>query len=358
MSELLFLAGPSAYRRIKQEGLSPADISAVFGASGAAKWLAIHGLDKAIFQHWLTDLEQPVHLFGTSIGAWKLAAAATNNPGEAMDQLAQAYIEQTYGPKSTRHDVARQCTRILEAFLPQHRRQEILANPSLRFHCGTVRSKGLLSLDLSPTLMLAMAKAAVKNIGGRQALHNVMDRVIFHDPRSRCPLDVQDGYHTRQVPLGMENLSQALTASGSIPYVLPGVRNIKSAPRGTYRDGGVLDYHPIPGNFWRQDDSKIILYPHFYSHLVPGWFDKFFKSRKATPKQLDNVLLVSPSPAFVNRMPERRIPDRKDFDRFQGDDTTRMRNWNKVIQNGHQLGDAFLEACNSGRIKTMVRPIR
>ncbi|NBR79906.1 MAG: patatin-like phospholipase family protein, partial [Alphaproteobacteria bacterium] len=35
-SPLIIAAGPTAYEHIKKNGLSPDDISAVFGASGAA----------------------------------------------------------------------------------------------------------------------------------------------------------------------------------------------------------------------------------------------------------------------------------------------------------------------------------
>jgi len=46
-------AGKSAFKHITENGLQPNDISYVFGASGAAKWLAIYGLDRAIFGQWL-----------------------------------------------------------------------------------------------------------------------------------------------------------------------------------------------------------------------------------------------------------------------------------------------------------------
>ena len=45
MADLIIAAGPKALAHIRKHGLSPDDISAIFGASGAAKWLAIAGLD-------------------------------------------------------------------------------------------------------------------------------------------------------------------------------------------------------------------------------------------------------------------------------------------------------------------------
>ena len=55
MTALNILAGERAYQHIKKEGLSPEDISVIFGASGAAKWLTICELDKIIFSQWLLD---------------------------------------------------------------------------------------------------------------------------------------------------------------------------------------------------------------------------------------------------------------------------------------------------------------
>ena len=53
-------------------------------------------LDKIIFSQWLLDSNQLIDLLGTSIGAFKLAAAAQNNPSKALERLANSYIEQYY----------------------------------------------------------------------------------------------------------------------------------------------------------------------------------------------------------------------------------------------------------------------
>ena len=136
---LQILAGPTAFQHIQQHGLSAADISSVFGASGAAKWLAIYGLDHAIFDRWFSDIDHKVHLFGTSVGAWKLAAAAQTNPGEALTALANAYVAQTYAPSPTMADVVAESKKILAAFLPEDVLPQIFAHPNFHFHFGAVR---------------------------------------------------------------------------------------------------------------------------------------------------------------------------------------------------------------------------
>ena len=52
---LTLAAGPTALKRVQEHGLSPNDVNTIFGASGAAKWLAIAGLDKAIFRDWMAE---------------------------------------------------------------------------------------------------------------------------------------------------------------------------------------------------------------------------------------------------------------------------------------------------------------
>ena len=94
--DLLFLAGHRAYERIRSGGLSADDVNMVVGASGAAKWLVLPGLESALFGQWFTGRKKPLHLYGTSIGSWKSAAAAQQNPQAAFDRLAQAYIHQHY----------------------------------------------------------------------------------------------------------------------------------------------------------------------------------------------------------------------------------------------------------------------
>ena len=91
MTLLSIKAGEKAFALIQERGLQAQDVGAVFAASGAAKWLTISALDSVIFAEWLPAAPQPIHLFGTSIGAWKLAAAAQNNPRQALGDFANAY---------------------------------------------------------------------------------------------------------------------------------------------------------------------------------------------------------------------------------------------------------------------------
>lgn len=352
---LQILAGPTAFKHIQQYGLSAGDISSVFGASGAAKWLAIYGLDHAIFDRWFNGIDHKVHLFGTSVGAWKLAAAAQKNPGEALTALANAYVAQTYAPSPTMADVVAESQKILAAFLPKTALPQIFEHPNFHYHFGAVRCKGNLASDKSLALTLGLAKAFLQSRKGRRGLQSQVERVIFTDPRHPAPITARDGYKTETVALTSTNFFSALTASGSIPFVMPGVGNISGAQSGVYRDGGLLDYHPVPGYFW--DHEGLVLYPHFYPYLKAGWFDKLYANRTASPSLLDKAIIIAPTQAYVDSLPYGRLSDRKDFKRFRGQDSERMRTWHEVMAHSHGLGEEFLQLVSSGDIATRVRRV-
>ena len=128
------------------------------------------------------------------------------------------------------------------------------------------------------------------------------------------------------MPLTTANLPEALLASGSIPQVLEPVVDPPGAPHGRYLDGGIIDYHHDPG---RYRGDGLILYPHFFDHLVPGWFDKPFRWRHVPASALDHTVLITPSEAFVRSLPAARIPDRSDFRRY--DTADRFETWWKVV---------------------------
>src|SRR5690606_26120976 len=172
------------------------------------------------------------------------------------------------------------------------------------------------------------------------------ERVILHDGRAAPPLDELTDFPSRCLPLDLANLRHALLASGSIPMVMQGVRDIPGAGVGTYRDGGLLDYHlDLP---YRGDD--LVLYPHFTDKVVPGWFDKALPWRRGDATRLQNVLLVTPSPQYLAALPYGKLPDRNDFKRFMGDAQARKRYWYKAIAESQRLGDELLELIASGRL--------
>ncbi|WP_300667289.1 patatin-like phospholipase family protein [Desulfoluna sp.] len=353
--DLMFLAGHRAYERIQSGGLAPDDVSMVVGASGAAKWLVLHGLDSALFGRWFVGREKPLHLFGTSIGAWKSAAAAQKDPEAAFDRLAHAYIHQYYKGKATPRQVTDEAHRIMDTCLEPGKVEEILTHPYCRLHLSTVRCKGPLASDKPVALAAGLIGAWGANLISRELFRRQCQPTLFYDPRKVPPFSKNGEFPGGRVPLTGENLRPALLASGSIPYVMEGRQDIPGAPDGVYRDGGLFHYHPA-FDFLKGEEG-IVLYPHFYSEVTLGWFDKKRPGRIANGSLLSDVLLLAPSPSFVAELPLGRIPDRRDFDRLVGRDDERVAFWEKSVVMGRRLGDQFLEAVASGRIRDMVRKI-
>jgi hypothetical protein len=353
--DLVIFAGRTAYRHIRKNGLSPNDIDLVLGASGAAKWLVIYGLDAALFSRWFAHRKDPLPVLGTSIGAWKFAAAAQNDPVRALSALKHAYIHQYYQGRVTPAQVSRESGRIMASFLDPARVDEILDHPFLRIAFGAVRCRYLLASGHRIPQILGVAAGAALNRISRNLNRLYLERVVFHhDGFDTGGVDFS-GFPTRCVPLAPGNFQSALTASGAIPYVMEGVTDIAGAPSGMYRDGGILDYHPAfaltPGH------KGFVLYPHFYPHLIAGWFDKKHPGRRVTGAVTDRMILVAPSDRFISRLPFGRIPDRKDFIRLKGQDAKRVDAWETVADLSRNLGETFLDITRTGRIQDLVRPL-
>lgn len=353
--DLLFLAGKNALKRIRDHGLAPDDVSIVAGAAGAAKWIAIAELDKAVFSQWIKGRTRPLHLYGTSIGSWKLAAAALSDPVPALDALVDAYVHQRYPGRITQEKVMAACRGMLDACFPEARVSEILSHPVMRFSLSTVRCKGAAGSDSIPVQFLGLALGYLLNRARRSLLGVFFERAFFHDPRENPAFFEKSEFPTQRVPLHGGNFRHALLATSSIPLVMKGIRNISGALPGMYRDGGILDYHPA--SFSPQDGEGVILYPHFSTRIVPGWFDKSLHARRAEPGHLKDMLVVAPSPDFVSRLPYGRIPDRSDFKTFYGRDDERIAFWKEAASMGRRLADDFMESVLGGSIRTKVRSL-
>ncbi len=348
---LIIRAGKRALEQMRRSGLNAADVEIIPGAAGGPKGLGISGLDRAIFGEWLPSAPGARHLIGASIGAWRFAAACRTNPLGALDEFARAYTEQSYPPRPSRRFVS-QSAREMLGTLFAGREDEILSNPHYRLHILTVRGRWPLTRDNSFSTSVGFGMAAMANAVGRRHLARFIDRTVFHDARDHPPFltfgDLTareasqpirfDAFHTHTVTLDRANLGDALLASASIPMILEGIANIPRAPAGIYWDGGIIDYHlHLPYHH----SKGLVLYPHFTDRIVPGWLDKAMPWRRARGQWLDNVVLVAPSREYLARLPHGKLPDRKDFARFQRDDAGRMKYWRGAISESDRLAEAF-----------------
>lgn len=335
LTDILALrAGPEARAAIARDGVAPDMFSAMLGASGGPKWLALARLDRYLAGEFFRERNKPLALLGTSIGCWRHACFAQHDPLAAMDRFLAAYLAQRYSAKPGVEELTREAERLLDVLLGERGAVDIATHRVWRTHILAVRCRGLLASDRPPILLTGLTFAALLNGLSRASLALSFERVIF------APGDDSDfhleGMPALDVPLDAGNVRDSLLATAAVPLVFAPRRNIAGAPVGTYRDGGITDYH-----FDMAIDAPpgLVLYPHFYDHLVPGWFDKSLRWRRATGPLTARTLLVSPAPAFVASLPARAIPDRRDFTRY--DDTTRERHWHAAVAASEQLAEAF-----------------
>ncbi|MDP3354267.1 MAG: phospholipase [Polaromonas sp.] len=362
MNALRIYAGPKARQHIAEHGLQAQDVRVVPGAAGGPKGLVLGPLDRFIFGEWLASTDQPVHLVGASIGAWRMATACLANPIEAFQRLEDDYIAQQFSvepgqKRPSAHRVSEQFGQSLATFYGG-RVQEVLQHPRYRLHIVTSRGRHLLGREHRLRTPLGYFGAFLTNTVHRKAMGAWLERVVFSSQDAALPFATSD-YRTRQVALSEANFNPALQASCSIPFMLKAVHDIAGAPRGAYWDGGITDYHLhlnyasdlIAAHAGReraegQNDSKsagLVLYPHFQQAVVPGWLDKSLKWRHGATHFLDNMVLLAPDPAWVKTLPNGKLPDRNDFLRYGTDVPGRMKAWRSAVTSSAQLVDELQE---------------
>ena len=349
---LTLLAGPHAHRLIRTHGLRPEDIDVIPGASGGAKWLVLAGLDRYLFGELLSaPRRRPMHLIGSSIGSWRMACLAQRDPVAALGRGHHAYIyEQRYSPRPSAAEVTAVLGRALDLLLGPAGVDEILSHPWARLHVITAEGRGLAASSRRPLLAAGLALAVAGNLVARRTLSLQMRRWIFHSAGEDTPFAHLADLPTRHASLTRANLRDVLLASGAIPLLLEGVR-IPDTEGGVHWDGGVLDYH-LDLDFGHGDG--LVLYPHFYSHVVPGWFDKSLRWRRATATNFRRALLIAPSEEFVTSLPGAKIPDRRDF--YGLPEAERMRRWQAVVDASDALGVELRELVQTGRIADAIQP--
>lgn len=349
---LRILAGPTALRLLRADGFDPDAFSVMAGASGGAKWLVLGGLDHALAEHFVACRRRKLFLIGSSIGAWRSCCHAQSDPRAAFARFEEAYLAQRYNPHPDAIEVSRVTAGILDALLGDHGVTEILSHPLLRLNLVADRARHLAAVEKPWVQKLVLGTAAMANVVSRRSLHLFFARTLFHDPRDAPPFIDSQCLSATNVPLSPDNLAPALMATGAVPLVLRGVPAIAGAPAGLYRDGGIIDYH---FDCELSDGDGLVLYPHFYPHLVPGWFDKALPWRRAGRDALERTVILCPSDEFVASLPGGKIPDRKDFWDF--DDAERLRRWRLVIQASRRLGEEFADLAATGGLPARAEPL-
>ncbi|WP_431508979.1 patatin-like phospholipase family protein [Variovorax sp. DAIF25] len=344
MKALRIYAGPAARRHIEVQGLRPQDVRTIPGAAGGPKGLILGPIDRFVFGQWLTQSDQPVHLVGASIGAWRLATACLGDPVAAFERFEHDYVRQQFevppGQKRlSPHQLSERFAESLQAFYGG-RIGEVLAHPRYRLHVVTSRGRHILGREGRARTPVGYLGAFASNSVHRKTLGAWLERCVFSTPGAELPFGTRD-FRTRQHALREDNFNLVLQASCSIPFLLAAVHDIPGAPRGAYWDGGITDYH-LHLDYQSVDDG-LVLYPHFQRAVVPGWLDKGLRWRHKSTGFLDRMVVLAPDPDWVKTLPNGKLPDRKDFIHFQNDAQARIAAWTRATREAERLSDELQE---------------
>lgn len=343
MSLLSLYAGPAAFKRISAEGLHADQFAVLLAASGGPKWFVLYGLDRYLFGEFFQGSNKPVDTLGSSAGAWRMSCLATADPLGAIDALAVGYSEQTYSAAPDEAEITGKMRLMLAEVLGPTGAREISRNKRFRTHIIADRCKGIGNSRSRAMQAGFLGLSACANVVSRSALSLFFQRTIFTPSVSQSPWADLADLDSTLAELTETNLLDVLIASGSIPFVLSGVRDIEGARQGLYWDGGITDYH---FDFPFHHGNDLVLYPHFSPRVVPGWFDKHLPWRKPEQKHFDNVLMLVPSQEFVDSLPNRKIPDRTDFEAYPEQD--RLQIWREVLDRSKELGEELRQLVQSG----------
>jgi hypothetical protein len=340
------LAGAKALRHIKNQGLSPQDIQLMVGASGGPKWLMLSRLDQYLAEHFLPKASQPISLVGSSIGSWRMACYAQQDPLASFKQFEDIYLNQRY-EKLSPAEISVFVDMVLDELFNDERAAHIINNPLRKLHIVAVRNRLLMNGRHNISQGLGLLAAATGNLFSSKIVEALYPRVLISQQSSHAP------YHKRPevIELGVGNLKQALVASGAIPMMLEPTK-IPGGKDRWHWDGGMVDYH-FSGPFPSQDG--LVFYPHFFPKIVPGWFDKAIPWRKAKAKNYDNVVMVAPSHQFIDKLPYGKIPDRKDFTQLSND--AREQYWQSVMIATDGLVEDFHNKFEKDQFASSVKPI-
>lgn len=345
-------AGKKAYELIREGGFSLDRVATYFAPAGGPRWLIASGFDLTLLREGLLGRKNPVWLVGSSAGALRLAAWLQPEAEKSYRALMESYISADYGRNSTPDTIRQSLIDIINSYIDDDALSFVLACKTYRLAIITARSENLTASEHPWVQQTGLLLAFIANAMHPALIYRFFERIVFYygvQPPEFC---LRKGFRGRSFPLTEINFKAALIASGAIPTVIAGVRDIFGAPDGIYRDGGLTDYHI--NQDYETRNGGLTLFFHHQERIVPNWMDKRLRKRRPPEAVLDSVVMVYPTEGFVERLPNSRIPDRTDFVTYIDDSPTRIANWRRSVELTEPLGEEFLEMIASGRLKNEV----
>jgi hypothetical protein len=353
MTQLRIKAGRRIYEMIKDGGFNFDSVTAYFGPAAGPRWLIASGFDLTLLTCGLLGRRRtPVHLIGSSAGAWRFATWLQPEAAARYQQLMDAYIDIRYTKADTPATILEKFKDLVNLYLEDDALSFALANKKYRLAVITARARNLVASEKIWIQKTGLIACYLLNFLSRNNIYFFADRVVFYSGSKPPGFCLQPHFRGSFVRLNETNFKYALMASGAIPLAVRGIHDIYGAPRGVYRDGGLIDYHLT--HQYASGKNDIVLFFHHQERIIPGWLDKENSRRIPDEEALSNVLMVFPSQNFIEKLPGGKVPDRTDFITYIDDHKTRTENWRKAVALAATLGEEFLELVESRQLNDVV----
>jgi hypothetical protein len=355
MSRIRIKAGKKIYQIIKDGGFNFDSVSTYFGPAVGPRWLVASGFDLTLLKGGFLGRTKPVQLVGSSAGAFRFAAWLQPEALQSYHRLLDAYTHVTYTRKDTPATGLQKITGIVNQYLEDDALPFALANKKYRLVIISARARGLVAFENHWMQKAGLITCLVFNYFSRNNIYKFADRVVFYNASKPPAFCLKSKFRGSYVQLNEINFKYAVLASGAIPLAIEGVRDVFGAPRGVYRDGGLIDYHLT--HQFAAKENEIVLFFHHQERIIPGWLDQRITRRIPEAQTLNNVLMVFPSQSFIENLPGGKVPERSDLVTFINDQETRINNWLKAVELSAPLGEDFMELVESGKIRDIVEQL-
>jgi hypothetical protein len=356
MTNICIRAGKRAYEIIRDGGFHFDRVTTYFGPATGPRWLIASGFDLALLKSNLLGQHNSIHLVGSSAGAMRFAAWLQPEPEKSYRTLMENYIGMTYTRNDTPATVLESLVNLANNYIEDDALSFALANKKYRLAIITARARNLVASELKYVQNLGLGICFLFNAINRSYIHDFAERVVFYNGPTPPRFCLLPDYQGRYIRLNEINFKYAVMASGAIPLVVAGIKDIYGAPSGIYRDGGLIDYH-LTHNYARTNEDIILFFNH-QERIIPGWLDKKLSYRRPKEEILDNVVMIYPTETFIAGLPGGKIPERDDFAKFIDNPSARIKNWWRAVELAQPLGEEFLELVESNKIKAVVEKIQ
>src|SRR5699024_1004434 len=133
-----------------------------------------------LLNDFFAQRQEPLHLVGSSAGAWRFACYAHPKAAETSLAFAKAYQNICYGKDMTTAEITSHSRALLDVIYEDEASSRAAAdNPIMKLHLVAARAKHLNRTTNRMTQMMGLTSTALANGISRRFLGSFFERVVF-----------------------------------------------------------------------------------------------------------------------------------------------------------------------------------